>query len=246
MMVMAKLFVLNLAILIFASNRSVDCRTKDSEHQPGWLKSTNGIREQYMARNYGKLDFDRRTGQHPPKGSIVSCSIECFSLPDCHCIEINKQNGNCRFYDHQSRQPILKAHNQTQFLYFTRDHFGPSDQNRIDMAKKAKRTTSNQVAGSSEPLAWIQYEFKKPIYMTGFSFRQTRRSSMMAPFIVRVQNEPPMINSDDGPNDKDDDDGTVCYRHNVSNISGQPQFSSAKKSDRKWIRCQVMMMLLEK
>ena len=57
----------------------------------------------------------------------------------------------------------------------------PFSLNTVDMAKKAKRTTSNQVSGSSEPLAWIQYEFKKPIYMTGFSFRQTRRKCNTVP-----------------------------------------------------------------
>ncbi|OTF78410.1 hypothetical protein BLA29_005679 [Euroglyphus maynei] len=65
----------------------MDCRKQDGDRQAGWLKSTNGLHEQFMARNYGQLDFDRRTGQHPPKGSIVSCSMDCFSQPDCHCIE---------------------------------------------------------------------------------------------------------------------------------------------------------------
>ncbi|OTF78411.1 hypothetical protein BLA29_005678 [Euroglyphus maynei] len=97
------------------------------------------------------------------------------------------------------------------------------------MAKKAKLTKSNQ---------WMQYEFTKPIYMTGFSFTQARGSSI-DPFIVRVQNEPIGNRKSDEDND---DDGTICYSHDVS-IIGQPQLT--QKSDRKWIRCQVIISSFE-
>ncbi|XP_075679693.1 uncharacterized protein LOC113788817 [Dermatophagoides pteronyssinus] len=245
-------------LMIFQSNRFIDCRSTDEDSDgqdrkpPGWLihNKNYDINEQFMSKNFGQLEFDRRTGQHPPKGSIVSCSIDCFEQTDCHCIEINKQNGQCRFLGRNDLQPKFDENNQTNFLYFTRDYLDGRNHNRIDMTKKAKRTVSESN---------IQYEFKKSIYMTGFSFQQTKRSSSsLIPFEIRVHNNEPLKRNDrkstGNKNKKQDvsnadvtnvvdDNGNLCYRYDYgSSLTTLDYQSLGKKStsttNRKWIRCQ--------
>lgn len=45
-----------------------------------------GIQEQYYAKTFGEVKFNKYRGQLPAKGSMVECAMQCYSLATCHCI----------------------------------------------------------------------------------------------------------------------------------------------------------------
>lgn len=224
-------------------------------------KNGAAVREQYLSKSYGEMQFSKYKGQLPTKGSIIECSIECFALTTCHCLGVNVNTNECSFFEAQRTLNMSKAQ-LAEYMFFTRDNFGSSGSDgfeKVNLAEKGKMTTSHgntkhkgkgkqqqqPEAESNKNITrpWVQFEFKDPMYITEVQLT-TLPGTQLRRFEIRVGNTK-FSNEQTSQNSSEPsaEGNALCFEYNERKHFFAPS-STRRDAHVRSIKCQVRFSLL--
>lgn len=193
-------------------------------------RKSGAVREQYLSKSYGEMQFSKYKGQLPSKGSIIECSIECFALASCHCLGVNVNTNKCTFIESHKTLNLSKTE-MAEYMFFTRDTFAKDGFEKINLAEKGKMITSHantkiKAKGKqqdsesntktiSQP--WVQFEFKEPMYITEIQLT-TLPGVQLKHFEIRVgdikfNNEQQIITSQNS-SETSTEANALCFEYN--------------------------------